>query len=73
MFRRIIQVYLESVFNNEIVAWYIFYLNRRPGLLQNYPSYLLANAPRPKLAGLNCSNFGRVHIIAYSNCYIDGL
>ena len=30
VFRRIIQVYLGSVFNDEIVAWYIFHLNRRP-------------------------------------------
>ena len=36
MFRRIIQVYLESVLNNEIVAWYISYLDRRPGNMQNY-------------------------------------
>ena len=37
MFRGNIQVYLESVFNNEIVAWYISYLDLGPGIRENYP------------------------------------
>ena len=36
VFRGNIQVYLESVFNNEVVAWYISYLNQGPGIWENY-------------------------------------
>ena len=36
MFRGKIQVYLESVFKNELVALYISYLNEGPGSRENY-------------------------------------
>ena len=51
MFRGIIQVYLESVFNNEIVAWYISYLDQGPGSRENYP-----------LFGLKCRKTSRDNI-----------
>ena len=36
VFRGNIQVYLECVFNNDIVVWYISYLNQGPGIRENY-------------------------------------